>query len=171
MKETRFINIPKNHEIDKIQNIDNVLIVTFKEKERILPKSWEEFCQLFPIKLGECAIRVDSSVIELEEADRFSISDRNVIPDKDTTEAILTLCQLIQLRNCYNGGWIPDWNIASTKYTIEFQGNIIIKNFCKTFPQILYFKTEELRNEFLENFHPLIEKLKPLYRIKEGGEQ
>lgn len=40
-----------------------------------------------------------------------------------------------------------------------------------TLSHILYFKTQELRDEFLRNFRDLIEKLKPLYGIKEGGEQ
>lgn len=32
-------------------------------------------------------------------------------------------------------------------------------------------KSIELRDEFLNNFRPLIKKLKPLYGIKKGGEQ
>ena len=36
---------------------------------------------------------------------------------------------------------------------------------------LLYFKSKELRDEFLQNFRDLIEKLKPLYGIKEGGRE
>ena len=96
-------------------------------------------------------------------------NDKNVLPDRATAEAVLTLCQLIQLRNAYNGDWVPDYKTADTKFTIEFENNRIVKNTTKGWPCILVFKSEELCDEFLRCFRPLIEKLKPLYGIKEGG--
>lgn len=93
--------------------------------------------------------------------------------DRATAEAVLALCQLIQLRNCYNGDWVPDWKDCNEeKYTIGFGKGIICpfeRQLISSSP--LYFKTEELRDEFLRYFRPLIEKLKPLYGIKEGGEE
>ena len=163
---------PEGCEVEKIETVDGFIAVTFKSKEPKLPRSWEEFCEMFPIKKGECSIGAHSDVIEEEnEFCRKPLRDRNVYPDRATAEAVLALCQLIQLRNCYNGDWIPDWgNGAENKYCIDFAyGDICICTNCVS-PLLLYFKTEELRDEFLKYFRPQIEKIKPLYGIREEVE-
>jgi meiotically up-regulated gene 157 (Mug157) protein len=92
--------------------------------------------------------------------------------DRATAEAILALCQLIQLRNCYNGDWVPDWtDPTQDKFIIEICKNEIECSCVAISNAVLYFKTEYLRDEFMRNFRTLIEKLKPLYGIKEGGEE
>lgn len=148
-RETR-ITAPEGCEIEKVELVDCVAVVTFKEKERKLPKSWEEFCSMNrETQTGESCI----------------------MTDRANAETVLALCQLILLRDCYNCDWVTDYRTSDTKFTIEFEKNRIVKNTTKGWPCILIFKTEELRDEFLENFGDLIEKLKPLYGIKEGGEQ
>lgn len=174
MEKEKRITAPDGCEIEKVELVDGVVVVTFKEKKQKLPKSWEEFCSLFPMKLPS------NFSIKKQDSDDFDYSSYNnrlieemvkFTGNRDTAEAVLALCQLIQLRDCYNGDWEPDWNDISVKYTIEFEEDDIITNYSKTFPQNLYFKTEELRDKFLRNFRPLIEKLEPLYGIKEGGEE
>lgn len=167
MEKERKITAPEGCEIEKVDLIDGVAVVTFKEKERKLPKSWEEFCEMFPIKDGECLIE------SYDEIERHSVEHygrdrrwRNLLPDRATAEAVLALSQLIQLRNCYNGDWVPDWTDEKRKYTIEFYENDISDLICYASSKILFFKSEELRDEFLRYFRPLIEKLKPLYGIK-----
>ena len=93
--------------------------------------------------------------------------------DHATAEAVLALCQLIQLRNCYNGNWVPDWeDNCEYKYLIYYYKNRCCKDvYQHTAVSPLYFKTQELRDEFLRCFRPLIEKLNPLYGIMEGGEE
>lgn len=175
MEKERKITAPDGCEIEKVELIDGVAVVTFKEKERKLPKSWEKFCEMFQVKNGECYIDDTCNVIlrEIVGKTRSVKKDRNVLPDNATAEAVLTLCQLIQLRNAYNGGWVPDWkNTDERKWAICFYENqIFVTDFIKYNYTPLYFKTKELRDEFLSNFRDLIEKLKPLYGIKEGGEQ
>lgn len=170
-KETR-ITAPDGCEIEKVEIVDGVAVVTFKEKERKLPKSWEEFCEIFPVEPKEFYITDFSKVAERTEVGDYRgiEEDKNMLPDRATAESILALCQLIQLRNCYNGDWVPDWNKVKIKYFIEFCNKGIQKNeFYHRQSSPLYFKTEEMRDEFLRNFRPLVEKLKPLYGIKEGG--
>ena len=172
-KETK-ITAPEGCEIENVKIVDGVAVVTFREKKRKLPKSWEEFCEMFPIKEGECYINEISVVSERDNGlNRLSDCDKSSLPDRATAEAVLALCQLIQLRNCYNGDWVPDWNNESQiKFVITFANNIISNQyFSHSCSEILYFKSEEPRDEFLRNFRPLIEKLKPLYGIKEGGEE
>ena len=172
MEKERKITAPEGCEIEKVEIVDGVAVVTFKEKERKLPKSWEESCKMYPVRVGECVINILSGIDDYGVPERRdALEDRNILPDRATAEAVLALCQLIQLRNAYNGDWVPDYTIGETKFTIEFDNNRIVKNTTKYWPCILVFKSEELCDEFLCNFRQLIEKLKPLYGIKKGGEK
>lgn len=168
-KETR-ITAPEGCEIEKIEIVYGVAVVTFREKERKLPKSWEEFCEMFLCKRGEYLIN-SHGCSPCAEIKRIPDIDVTILPDRATAEAVIALCQLIQLRNCYNGDWVPDWKDNERKYTICFFENDISNGDVVITPSILYFETKELRDEFLRYFRPLIEKLKPLYGIKEGGEK
>lgn len=172
MKETK-ITAPDGCEIEKVEIIDGVAVVTFREKERKLPKSWEEFCKMYPIKAGECYMSATSNINEIRTVGiRSSTTDRYILPDRATAEAVLALCQLVQLRNCYNGDWVPDWTSVDRKWMIVFSKNTIETTTCTYIAASeLYFKSEELRDEFLRYFRPLIEKLKPMYGIKEGGDE
>lgn len=172
IEKERTINAPEGCEIEKVELIDGVAVVTFREKERKLPKSWEEFCEMFPIKKGECSIDTWSQIMVAKcELDRSNRRDIITFPDRSTAEAVLALCQLIQLRNCYNGDWVPDWTEwGRNKYVIDIVDGDIEPDEYNIEPTILYFKTADLRDEFLCYFRPLIEKLKPLYGIKEGGQ-
>ena len=172
MKEMK-LEIPADCEVDKIETQDGHIVVTLREKERKLPKSWDEFCNNFPVKEGESYINNISKINGLKELERRNILDKNILPDRATAEAVLALCQLIQLRNAYNEDWVPDWTDKDEiKHIIQFDAEEI---HCDTWIGVsaspLYFKTAELRDEFLHNFRPLIEKLKPLYGIKAGGEE
>ena len=51
----------------------------------------------------------------------------------------------------YNGDWVPDWSDDELKYIIgRYSGNIEIEYYSKTYYPIS-FKTEEIRDKFLEN--------------------
>ena len=173
MEKERKITAPEGCEIEKVEIVDGVAVVTFKEKERGLPKSWEEFCEMFPLKKGETFISFNGAVTVIQnDAQRDKNEDKPMLPDRATAEAVLALCQLIQLRDCYNGDWVPDWTDCSEdKFVIDIYSEEIKDDVYGSAMALLYFKTEELRDEFLRYFHDLIEKLKPLYGIKEGGEE
>ena len=175
MKETK-LEIPADCEVDKIETQDGHIVVTFKEKERKLPRSWEQFCEIGSSK-GTYSFDTHGKILSGERPSGkiHADIDKTLLPDRATAEAVLALCQLIQLRDCYNGDWVPYWKGYCTncrKYTIEFNGGEIVTSRTESLSSSpLYFKTEELRDEFLLNFRPLIEKLRPLYGIKEGGEE
>jgi hypothetical protein len=174
MKEMKF-EIPAGFDVEKVETTDGHVVIALKEKE--LPKSWEEFCEMYPINAKECYITFYSEIIsfdpETEISERNNVRDRSVLPDRTTAEAVLALCQLIQLRNCYNGEWVPNWKDKNeNKYVIEFYEEEIEKDVLIVSSQTpLFFKSEKIRDEFLCNFRSLIEKLRPLYGIKEGGEK
>ena len=159
---TQTIEIPEGFELKKVSDTEYKIV----KKEKVLPKTWEEFCELYPIKEDEYFIESGSNITRATctfRKNRLSCNDRNVLPSKEKTEAILTLCQLIQLRDCYNDGWKPDWNEDSNKYVIYFFGDKPTSTINAGCAKILAFKSEELRDEFFDNFKYLIEKLKPLY--------
>lgn len=130
---------------------------------------------MFPAKVGEVIITGTSEFSTVtNERMRIKCADRNLLPDRATAEAVLALCQLIQLRNAYNGDWVPDWDDEEQeKYVITFVccDEITITDSYNDAYSPLYFKNEELAKEFLRYFRDLIEKIKPLYGIKEGGQK
>lgn len=178
MKETK-LEIPDGCEVDKIETQDGHIVVTFREKERKLPKSWEEFCEMYNVSDTEYFIDDVGGICNAIENKAFTSRDRendkNVLPDRATADAILALRQLIQLRNAYNGDWVPDWkDLTEQKFAIEFTtlyDDYITKKIIYQHASLLYFKSQELCDEFLRCFRTLIEQLKPLYGIKEGGEE
>ena len=98
-----------------------------------------------------------------DKGDTDKDNDKNIFPTIEEAEACLALAQLCQLRDRYNDGWKPDWDsMSETKYVLEISRNIVVKNFYGNRHKILAFKTEELRDKFLENFRDLIETAKPL---------
>ena len=59
------ITAPEGYIIKAIDIVNGEAVITFKEKERQLPKSWEEFCEMFPkIKAVECYVGANSGIIE-----------------------------------------------------------------------------------------------------------
>lgn len=158
MKQT--IEIPKGFELVKVSDTEYKI----QEKVRVLPKTWKEFCEISPITRDEGFVSSHSNIIASPCRSRDPQADANMLPSKDVAEAILALCQLIQLRDYYNDGWKPDWdNALFDKHYIWFNRDNIITGTLSFYHNILVFKTEELRDEFLENFRDLILKLKPLY--------
>ena len=157
---TQTIEIPEGFELKKVSDTEYKIV----KKEKSLPKTWEEFCELYPIKKDECFIETRSDIVRANCKNRNSCSDKNVLPSGEKAEAILALCQLIQLRDCYNDGYKPDWkNPRQEKYTIYYNTNYPDKGTNCVSVRALAFKTKELRDEFLDNFKDLIEKLKSLY--------
>lgn len=158
------ITIPDGFKLEKISETEYKIVPA----EKKLPKTWEEFCVSQPIKKDECLVTSDSEL-------RMNIDYktlphqrpyyyRNLLPSKEKAEAILALCQLIQLRDCYNDGWVPDSTVCETKYCLILGPSDWYPFTSYLQQHIFVFKTEELRDEFLKNFKDLLDKLKPLYQ-------
>lgn len=154
---------PEGYEIDKENSTFEC--IKFKPIKKRLPETWGEFCNTHPRKIGEWYIAGNSSIKPIEATDgyiRELNSDRNILPSKKLAESMIALCQLIQLRDCYNDGWKPDWTTASIKYIIAPSRNKVLRYYSCVDHKILAFKTEEIRDQFFENFRDLIEIAKPL---------
>ena len=136
--------------------LKEVALQAYKEEELTndeLPKTWEEFCENYPLKNGY--FTVDGCVIKY-----FGNNDRdiNTLSSYEAAKAHLALIQLHQLRDCYRQGWVPDWEDSNRKYVIGHYGASFDINWYAGVNSFLSFQTAELANEFLKNFRDLIEK-------------
>lgn len=98
----------------------------------------------------------------------FTIEDYDIehrkcfIKDIKTAEAYAVLPQLIRIMGQYNEDWIPDWKDGSIKYILYYYNDNITKNHTSNTRSLLAFKSEEIRDKFLEDHKDLIEIAKPL---------
>ena len=84
-------------------------------------------------------------------------------PSKELAEATIALLKLLFLRDYYNEGWQPDWNNSKqTKYTIEVYLDEMWCDNYTTVKKILSFRTDKIRDKFLEEQKELLEIAKPL---------
>lgn len=156
------VEVPDGYEIDKENSTFEV--IKFKPIEKKLPKTWDEYCEMHEVQIGESWIDYACCICEIPGTGvRDSEGDKNLLPNVLYSKAILALCQILQIRNYYNNGWVPNWNDASCpKYCIEIAYDKTIRTVNTVIQKVLAFKTEELRNKFIENFKDLIEIAKPL---------
>lgn len=156
MKQTIEIEVPDVYKAVYDEEPQEVEIVS-----ATLPKTWEEFCDNFPFKEGECVISYYGTIDEISAEARYKQSV-NTLPNKETAEAFLALMQLVQLRDCYRQGWTPDWKDGKNKFSIEIIDGEITTYWDNRRSRILSFQSIEVRDEFLKNFRDLIEEAKEL---------
>lgn len=97
------------------------------------------------------------------EAASFNIEYKtNFIKDKKIAEAYAVLPQLIRLVDEYNEGWKSDYKDEAAKYYITICRDEIGFGEYGHNQEILIFKTQDIRDGFLEHHRDLIEIAKPL---------
>lgn len=157
MKDLK-IEVPNGYEIDKENSTFDCIKFKEKVEECKLPTTWEE------LKIVEGYHINSVSDIRGNNAYTTNSYNNNIYPSKKLAEAGLALIQLLQLRDRYNEGWAANWDsLDSIKYFIYTHNNRIDIGWTYgAVNKILAFKTELLRDKFLENFRDLIETAKPL---------
>ena len=148
------IQVPEGYEIDREKSTFEKIV--FKKEERKLPKKWED---LYEVKGWFVDFHSD---VVTSGSMRTADSVKNRFPTKEEAEACIALAQLCQLRDRYNDGWKPDWTDFTMKPSIYFHKEIATAGENCNERNILYFRSEKIRDEFLENFRDLIETAKPL---------
>lgn len=161
MKEVK-IQISDNCEL--IKDGDTYIV---KEKKQTPPRSWEEFCENYPLK-DDCFIRNDSTIssakaLGLIDDSRHSVEGRNWCTSKEEAKAFLALMQLRQLRKA----WVGDWEqykrtlVAGIFYSVS--ENKITVSYDRFWSNItLSFPTKEMAEDFLSCFRDLCETAKIL---------
>lgn len=153
MKEIT-IQIPDNCELVKEGDV-------YKIKELSYPKTWEEYCDMYPDVKDEYYVNGNSILIKVSRQYRHPMSDRSLLSSKEEAEAFLALIQLRRLREAWVKAYIFDWK----KYnypTIErdMYGNLRVSFI--SHPNGLFFSTWEMAEEFLFCFKDLLETAKIL---------
>lgn len=77
-------------------------------------------------------------------------------------KAYAILPKLIRIMGQYNKEWIPNWKDSSIKYILYYCNDDITKNYTSNTRNLLAFKSEEIRDRFLEDHEDLIKIAKPL---------
>lgn len=147
--------------------LKEIALSAFTEKEiteSALPNTWQEFCNMYPLKSTEWFINNDSDLkaVYIDEVSKYNIryskDYRNVLPSLKAAEAHRALMQLHQLRDCYRQGWKPDWRDSyQWKWCIIFNTDTFIITTGTCFNYFLSFQSKKIARKFLENFKGLIE--------------
>ena len=158
MKDLK-IEIPDEFILDEEKYKNNIIAFLPKPIDPLahLPKSWEELKEI-----GGYYVNRESEIIRLNNSILTCEFNKCVVPTESQAKAILALCQLLQLRDRYNDGEKLVIDGKTSYYSIGIIKNNIercryIENNC-----ILKFKTEELRDHFLQHHIALIEEAKEL---------
>lgn len=155
-------DFPETKSLEALTAIVSALFKEY-EKQNELPKTWDEFCERNPIQKGEYYIDTNSDIRALcNDTGRDDELDKNICVSLQEAEAFLALMQLRQLHKVYVKDWEPDWSSASPKFCILVGSNKIKVIDSYFYQEILSFPTEELAEQFLNNFKDLLEIAKPL---------
>lgn len=83
--------------------------------------------------------------------------------EKNYDKEVEALTRLLNTRNFYNQGWVPDWtNEEEFKYCVIVERGRPVAWDETTVQHPLYFKSEETRDAFMHHFEDLIEQAKEL---------
>lgn len=153
------IQIPDNCEL--IKDGDTYIV---KEKKNDKPRTWEEFCEMNPIKAGETFIDYTDDCNQITEAS-FCVGkerkDKCWCTSKQEAKAFLALMQLRQLRKAWIGDWEIKYDWNDYRCIINHRNNIIVARRVHT-NGALSFPTEEMAEDFLNCFKDLCETAKIL---------
>lgn len=118
----------------------NIALQAFRKDEiveRVLPKTWEEY-------------------LAMQDDEEFRRITNVITYDMDFRAA--DYMKLRYLRLCYQQDWTPDWSDShQTKYCIVENDGLEVSE-CYQNRQFLAFQTQELAEQFLDNFRDLIIK-------------
>lgn len=155
------IETPEGYQIDKENSTFN--LIKFKKIEpqlpKQLPKSWDEL-----VEIEGYWVNGFSDLHPHTKQLNISLH-KNIFYTKEQAEASIALAQLSQLRQIYRGGWEPDWeNDEQEKWVVDFGfDRDEMGVFCHLVDNVfISFQSQEIAKQFLDNFHDLIIKTKPL---------
>lgn len=154
------IVLPEGYELIKD---GNTYIV--KEKKQGPPRSWEEFCERYPIRPEEACIdncsTIDIDIAGGDEVDRDILDHKNVCVSKEEAQAFLALMQLRQLRKAWVGDWEPVAKKPFGAITTSVSNRVETCEFLNE-SKPLSFPTIEMTKNFFGYFRDLCETAKIL---------
>lgn len=142
--------VPQGYEIDKEKStFENIILKPIEVK---LPLSVDKIPNRFYYISPHGIVTIS-----------VSQPTKNHLSTEKRAKAFLSLMQLVELRDAWNGDWRADWkNKPQRKHVISLvMGNIEISEYGVS-QYTLHFKTEELAKKFLAQFEDLINEAKDL---------
>ena len=120
------------------------------------PRTWEEFCERYPVTSNEYFINgCDSCIYECTGYPRNAKADKNYCTSEEEAEAFLALMQLRQLRKT----WVGDWDQKYCKYSyfisVKLADKSIITDVTNGRQYPLSFPNKEMAEDFLDCFRDL----------------
>ena len=98
----------------------------------------------------------------VKERNYIYLPENLVAPNKELADAVVALLKLLFHRDYYNEEWQPDWKDEEKKFSIEiYEGEFDTFESVEC-QRVFSFKTEEIRDKFLEDQRELLEIAKPL---------
>lgn len=156
MKEVK-IQIPDNCEL--IKNGDTYIVI---EKKQTPPRSWEEFCERYPVKAEEYHINSCGNILQ-NEVPLCRRGTKTWCTSEQEAEAFLALMQLRQLRKAWVGDW--EYNKSKISYAIMARMNGSMEvGFYDSIHRNMLFPTKKMADDFLSCFRGLCETAKILLR-------
>ena len=154
MNKTLTLSLEEARQIyGKDSTMDKLLLSNFTKEEleqKSLPKSWEELNIVSGYSIN--------TISRLSSNTSVNSTCRNLFKTEKQALSALAKAQLSQPIYVYNEGWEPDWKSYGTKYCItRYKCNIECETYDSMY-QFLAFKSQEIRDEFLRNFEPLIKQ-------------
>lgn len=144
-------------------DLRKIALQAFSEQElQSLPKSWEEYCKINPYLEynKEVFLHAIGTITPVLSSNSMREHFPGVIPTQKRAKQFVTLNKLLQIRDYYNQGWIPNWTDRTAKYTIWAFENKLNTNTTSHTNEIFTFKSKELRDIFFENFKEDLEFIK-----------
>ncbi|WP_454988652.1 hypothetical protein [Capnocytophaga sputigena] len=96
------------------------------------------------------------------KGDYYYLPDCLEVPSEELVDATIALLKLLFLRDYYNEGWQPDWKDNNIKYVIECYENELRVSTVFGTSRVMYFKSKDVTEKFLEEQKELLEIAKPL---------
>lgn len=148
------ISIPEGYEIDKEKSTFEKII--FKPVDSKI-RSWEEYMKT-SIE-GKWTVVWSERISQYTSSTPIKLIEPSVIFDsKEEAEAVQALTKLRLLRN----QWVCDWKPADDESVFvikntHYSGISIFQSYCTS---CLNFPTEEMADDFISTFRPLLEQAK-----------
>ena len=120
-----------------------------------LPKTYEEAVRNYT---GNVYYRHRDTVFYESDSDRLHTTPYSI--SGETCEKLMQFEKLIFLRDIYRQDWVPDRLKTDLKYVLLCIYNNVKKGTEIGYNKVLSFQSEEIRDEFYNNFRELIEECK-----------
>jgi len=157
--------LPQGYQFkDENGNVINATKIVLEKKKKEYPKTYEECCKVLGVD--------PDNYLTIRNVYRYDGEEETTDYERDHLGKFDSLWELRICRDAYwkiageemglKGPWEPDWNTKELKYIIYYENDKLWFNDEISRNTTLAFPTEEMRDEFYENFKKEIEICKEL---------